>query len=195
MRKLQTRLAEGRTLVVVVEDMHWADSQSFEILTALVRDPIERPVLGVATARHDERMAELARSDKVTTILVGELGQREREELVSSRFVDANDARALMRDILDRAGGNPFYINEIIESLVERGILEHNEQRSGAAPGLGAPRRSGERADDGRGGGRLAPRSPARRRARHHPPRGAARAPLPRRGSARRSPAPPSPRR
>ena len=62
MRKLQARLAEGRTLVVVVEDMHWADSQSFEILTALVRDPIDRPVLGVATARHDERMAELAQS-------------------------------------------------------------------------------------------------------------------------------------
>ncbi|MDB4967501.1 MAG: serine/threonine protein kinase with repeat, partial [Myxococcales bacterium] len=124
MRKLQTRLAEGRTLVVVVEDMHWADSQSFEILTQLVRDPIDRPVLGVGTARHQERIDLLAQSDQLTTILVGELGVREREELVAGRFVDAADARAIMREILDRAGGNPFYINEIIESLVERGILE-----------------------------------------------------------------------
>ena len=53
--------------MVVVEDMHWADSQSFEILTALVRDPLDRPVLGVATARHDERIDQLAQSDKVTT--------------------------------------------------------------------------------------------------------------------------------
>ena len=123
MRKLQSRLAEERTLVVVIEDLHWADSQSFEILTTLVRDPMDRPVLGVATARHDERTDLLAQSDKVTTILVGELGTREREELVATRFADAAEARALMREIVDRAGGNPFYINEILESLVERGIL------------------------------------------------------------------------
>jgi predicted ATPase/class 3 adenylate cyclase len=127
MRKLQSRLAEGRTLVVVVEDMHWADTQSFELLVQLVRDPMDRPVLGVATARHDERMAELAQSDKITSILVGELGMRERQELVQSRFDDANDARPLLREILERAGGNPFYLNEIIDSLVERGILEPNE--------------------------------------------------------------------
>ena len=127
MRKLQTRLAEGRTLVVVVEDMHWADSQSFEILTALVRDPIDRPVLGVATARHDERTDALAQSERITTILVGELGVREREELVRGRLDDAGEARGLVRGILDRAGGNPFYLNEILESLVERGILAPNE--------------------------------------------------------------------
>jgi class 3 adenylate cyclase len=124
MRKLQTRLAEGRTLVVVVEDMHWSDSQSFEILLSLVRDPIDRPVLGIGTARHSERMDELAHSDRVTAILVGELGVREREELVQSRFADPADARALGQEILDRAGGNPFFIHEIIESLVERGTLQ-----------------------------------------------------------------------
>jgi tetratricopeptide (TPR) repeat protein/class 3 adenylate cyclase len=124
LRKLQTRLAEGRTLVVVIEDMHWADSQSYEILVGLVRDPIDRPVLGIATARHGDRIDALARSDRVTSILVGELGAREREELVLSRFADPADARALGREILERAGGNPFFIHEIIESLVERGTLQ-----------------------------------------------------------------------
>jgi predicted ATPase/class 3 adenylate cyclase len=123
MRKLQTRLAEERTLVVVVEDLHWADQQSFDMLVQLVRDPIDRPVLGIATARHDERIDALAQSDKVTSILVGELGMREREELVASRFADA-DAAPLMRRILERAGGNPYYITELIDSLAEHGILE-----------------------------------------------------------------------
>jgi serine/threonine protein kinase/predicted ATPase len=123
MRGLEARLAEGRTLVVCLEDFHWSDSQSFEILTALVREPMARPVLGVATGRHDERMEELSRNPQVTTILVGELGEREREELVTARFESATDAQALLHQILDRAGGNPFYVNEIIESLVERGIL------------------------------------------------------------------------
>ena len=137
MRKLQARLAEGRTLVVVVEDMHWADSQSFEILTALVRDPLDRPVLGVATARHDERMdrAGAARTRSPPSSSVS-WALREREELVRGRFADAGRrARAGMREILDRAGGNPFYINEIIESLVERGILQPTRatRRSGCA--------------------------------------------------------------
>ncbi|HEX4457215.1 MAG TPA: AAA family ATPase, partial [Polyangia bacterium] len=126
LRKLQTRLAEERVLIVVVEDMHQADSQSFEILVQLVRDPIERPLLGIATARHDERTDQLAQTDKVMTVLVGELGLREREELVRSRFADPADAHALGTQILDRAGGNPFYINEMIDSLVERGTLQPN---------------------------------------------------------------------
>jgi serine/threonine protein kinase/tetratricopeptide (TPR) repeat protein len=123
MRKLQTRLAEERTLVVVFEDLHWADQQSYDMLVQLLRDPVDRPVLGIATARHDERINALAQSDKVTTILVGELGMREREELVASRFADA-DAAPLMRRILERAGGNPYYITELIDSLAEHGILE-----------------------------------------------------------------------
>jgi eukaryotic-like serine/threonine-protein kinase len=125
MRKLEARLAEGRTLVVCIEDLHWADTQSFEILTALVTEPLDRPVLGVATARHDERIDALAQNQLVTSILVGELGPREREELVVARFEDQKDARELARQILERAGGNPFYIQEILESLVERGILAH----------------------------------------------------------------------
>jgi tetratricopeptide (TPR) repeat protein len=68
-------------------------------------------------------MEHLSRSTHNTTILVGELGQKEREELVRARFESAEDASALGGKILDRAGGNPFYINEILESLVERGIL------------------------------------------------------------------------
>jgi predicted ATPase len=132
MRGLEARLAEGRTLVVCIEDLHWSDSQSFEILTALVREPMARPVLGIATGRHDERMEELARHPQVTTILVGELGPREREELIRARFESASDAQALGLQILERAGGNPFYVNEILDSLTERGILSFVETPEGA---------------------------------------------------------------
>src|SRR5262249_47815395 len=86
-------------------------------------EPIDRPILGVATARHDERTEQLTRNPATTTVLVGELSTREREELVGSRFESRADAEALAQRILDRAGGNPFYVNEILESLVERGIL------------------------------------------------------------------------
>src|SRR3989440_11230008 len=72
-------------------------------------------------------MDELSRSIHNTTILVGELGMAEREELVRSRFENAEDAAAVGEKIPDRAGGNPFYIQEILESLGERGILSQGE--------------------------------------------------------------------
>src|SRR5262249_24015574 len=67
----------------------------------------------------------MARTPVVTSILVGELGPAEREELVLGRFQapQSAEARSAAKRILDRAGGNPFYINEILESLVERGVL------------------------------------------------------------------------
>src|SRR6185295_4643237 len=52
------------------------------------------------------RIESLLTEPLVTPIFVGELGPRAREET-----------------ILDRAGGNPFYINEILESLAESGTL------------------------------------------------------------------------
>ncbi|HEY7956885.1 MAG TPA: protein kinase [Polyangia bacterium] len=131
MRRIEARLAEERTLVVAIEDFHWADQQSFDILVALVREPLDRPVLGVATARHDERMEELARNQLVTTILVGELAPRDRVELVAARFEDTAEAQLLAGRIVDRAGGNPFYLNEILESLIERNILAHVDAPGG----------------------------------------------------------------
>jgi serine/threonine protein kinase/predicted ATPase len=139
MRKLQTSLADGRTLVVAVEDMHWADSQSFEILTTLMREPLNRPVMGIGTSRNDERTESFAHDPQSTIIPVGELGLRERDELLRSRFEDPDEAEPLRRQILDRAGGNPFYMTEILESLLERGIL---------APADGSPRLRWVRRDD-----------------------------------------------
>ena len=125
MRMIESRLAEseGRTLVVAIEDLHWADQQSFEVLASLVLDPLARRVLGVATARTDEKVSELARSPLVTTILLGELPTEARQHLVAQRFEDTAESAPLVARILERAGGNPFYIQELIESLLERGVL------------------------------------------------------------------------
>ncbi|MSP58873.1 MAG: tetratricopeptide repeat protein [Myxococcales bacterium] len=163
-RAIGDRLARERTLVLIVEDLHFADTQSFELLLALARDPLPRPVLILATARHEARPPELADTDdggveiviagttragvpgpetlhedarieillgepNVSPIFVGELSPRAREGLLRARFERPDDeaVAALIRTTLDRAGGNPFYLNEILESLAERGILAVGE--------------------------------------------------------------------
>ncbi len=122
LHRLEGRLAEGRTLVVVLEDLHWVDAQSLDLVSELVRDPGGPRVLGLATARPDARILELAEGRPVEAVLVGELSIDERRALVLSRLLD-RDADALAAQIVDRAGGNPFFIVEILDALVERGVL------------------------------------------------------------------------
>ncbi|MEO6951785.1 MAG: protein kinase [Polyangia bacterium] len=124
MRLLQRRLAERGPLVVVLEDLHWADGQSYELFVGLVREPIDRAVLCIVTGRPDERTETWALDASVSTLYVSELGPAERRALVENSFADPEDARPLTERILERAGGNPFFIRELLESLTERGVLE-----------------------------------------------------------------------
>jgi len=137
MRRIEARLATGRTLIIEFDDLHWADAQSFEILLALAREPLNRPVLAIVTARLDAgagadaanapaaKLAEMTKNPLVTTLHVGELSVDERTTLVTQRFENPADPRVarLARRVLERAGGNPFFIHETLELLVERGIL------------------------------------------------------------------------
>ncbi len=130
-RKVQRRLASIAPLVIVIEDLHWADPQSYDLFASLLREPIDCPMLGITTARPDDRTESWALDPLVATVYVSELGQVERRALVDSRFADPDDVQPLTKQILDRAGGNPFFIHELIESLTERGILEADETETG----------------------------------------------------------------
>jgi predicted ATPase len=123
MRKIPRRMAQHRPVVLIVEDLHWADAQSFELFSNLLRTPLARPALGIATTRPDERVEAWAADPSTAAVYVTELGPRDREALVDSRLSNPEEAAPLRRQILERAGGNPFFIHELIESLVERGIL------------------------------------------------------------------------
>ena len=54
--------------------------------------------------------------------LLGELGPEERKEMVLARFVDPQEAGPLAEQILYRTGGNPYYIEALMQSLVEQGV-------------------------------------------------------------------------
>jgi serine/threonine protein kinase/predicted ATPase len=132
-RLVGSRLARARTLVVLIEDLHFADAESLDLFLALARDPFTRPVLILATVQrdhvdeHDEkRLENLLNEPNVTPIFVGELGPRARESLMDAQFEAPDDAavKTLINAALDRAGGNPFHLHEILEALAERGILE-----------------------------------------------------------------------
>ena len=102
--------------VLVLEDLHWADEASLDVLTLLARRLGELSLLLVATYRDDELgpnhplrivLGELATSQDVVRLRLAPLSVQGVAELVGSRPIDP-------ADLYGRTGGNPFFVTEVI---------------------------------------------------------------------------------
>jgi DNA-binding CsgD family transcriptional regulator/tetratricopeptide (TPR) repeat protein len=122
-RALLEHLAETRPLVLVLDDVHWADSASVELLGALLRRP---PTAGVLMAlalrprqvpeRLSAALERAHRAAALTRIELDALTAGEARELLGET-VDTADATVLY----DESGGNPFYLEQLARSL-ERAV-------------------------------------------------------------------------
>jgi predicted ATPase len=119
----ERHLAPGKPLVVVGEDVHWADEESAELFIELLKMPSERPILGLVTGRPEPRVLESAADTGADIITLEELDPDTRIAMVVRRFAEDEDVDELAQQIVARAGGNPFFIREMINALVERGIV------------------------------------------------------------------------
>jgi len=113
-RALFELLARTRPLVLVLDDFHWADSASIELLGALLRRPPAAPVLialAVRPRQMPERLAAaLERAHRAAELMRVELGALtpvEARELVGEK-VDV---------LFEESGGNPFYLEQLSRSL------------------------------------------------------------------------------
>lgn len=110
-------LAERSGVVVVIDDLQWADDPSLELLAFLVRSPVSRGVLFLAAYRDDEATSKFAG-------LVGAATQIPLFGLAEpdvARLVDALPGRPLppevVSDLWRRSGGNPFFAGELARFL------------------------------------------------------------------------------
>jgi adenylate cyclase len=131
---LRLRLRPGggyrAPLLIVLEDIHWLDGLSRDLLAAVARAVAELPLLLVVAARPPEldagAPALAAWLPQAQELPVGELPPAAAAELARRRvalaFDGAEPDEALVAAILARAEGNPFYIEELINFLRDRGM-------------------------------------------------------------------------
>jgi ATP/maltotriose-dependent transcriptional regulator MalT len=117
-RALLEHLAQTLPLVLVLDDFHWADSASVELLSALLRRPPAAAVLTAVALRPRQTPERLAitleraqRSAAVTRVDLGALTLVEARQLLGGRF-DAARAALLYHE----SGGNPFYLEQLARS-------------------------------------------------------------------------------
>ena len=117
-RELLERIAATKPLVLVLDDVHWADPASIELIGALLRRPPAAAVLLVLAARPrqlpDRLAAALERTERTGSLGRIELGALDREE-AGELLGCAMDA-ALADRVYHESGGNPFYLEQLARS-------------------------------------------------------------------------------
>jgi ABC-type oligopeptide transport system substrate-binding subunit/class 3 adenylate cyclase len=141
--ELARRLSEERPLCLVFEDLHWADESSIELIEALL-PAVESASLGLFLLHRAERehgswrLGELARQRYPHRYRELELRPlaADASRALAHHAAQADLPEAVAELLAVRAGGNPFFLEEALRDLVERGALRREDGHFELAVGV-----------------------------------------------------------
>jgi class 3 adenylate cyclase/tetratricopeptide (TPR) repeat protein len=118
------RARPGETpTVILIEDLHWIDAASEEFVEALVDAIIGTPTLLLVNFRLGF-MAPFMQRSHYRQIVMPALTETEANQLVREHFGEDPSLALLNASIVERAQGNPFFIEELANAVAERGEVE-----------------------------------------------------------------------
>ena len=137
-------VAESRPLVLVLEDVHWSDQESLDLLRYIGRSIRNDPVLVISTYRNDEihqghalyrLLPHLVREAKADRIDLRRFSLPAIEEMVDRQYRLSEEDRArLVSELAHRTQGNPFFISELLRSMEMNDLLSRGEDKWRLAP-------------------------------------------------------------
>ena len=121
---LVERRSAARPLLLVVEDLHWADPETVAALGRIAEEVARARVLMLVDYRPEAAHDGWSSLLHAATIRVSAFTGEDAERLTGA-LLGKEGARAPLAGLLtERAGGNPFFAEEIVEALVEEGVLQ-----------------------------------------------------------------------
>jgi tetratricopeptide (TPR) repeat protein len=128
MRRLVFRAAERFPRVVVIEDVHWIDQATEEWLRLLADGMGARPLLLILTSRPGH-VGPFRERTPHTRIGLSALSVIDSVQLACALLATPDLPEALQRLIVQKAEGNPFFVEEVVRSLLEIGALHRDGER------------------------------------------------------------------
>jgi DNA-binding NarL/FixJ family response regulator len=131
-------VAEGSPLVLLLDDLHWADATSLSLLLYLGRHLAGSRILVLGTYREaevrpehalEEILRELVRDGHLDEVHLQPLDLEGTAGLVRQQLATPTISDELVALVHARAGGNPFFTKELLKALVEQGALTHKQSR------------------------------------------------------------------
>jgi serine/threonine protein kinase/tetratricopeptide (TPR) repeat protein len=126
-------LAAARTnpVFIQVEDIHWADDRSLDLLNSLARENTQIPLFIIYMARpelYDRRPSWGEGQGYHARINLQPLSRLDSRRLVRELLKKVDQVPTALRDlIIDRAEGNPFYMEELVKALIDDGVIVKGE--------------------------------------------------------------------
>jgi len=122
--------AEQAPCLLVIEDCHWIDPLSHDLLEAVARAVADRPVLILLAYRppeHERDRLRVGRLPQFSELALREFSLRETEWLIGLKFGYLFGAKGVLpprfvERITERSQGNPFYIDQMINYIQDQGI-------------------------------------------------------------------------
>jgi tetratricopeptide (TPR) repeat protein len=124
-KRIVLRESLNQPLMVIFEDLHWIDSETQEFLNLLADSIGTAKVLLLVNYRPE--YSHLWNSKTYYTQLrLDSLGKESADEMLAALLGDGRDLVPLKRLIIDRTEGTPFFMEEIVQALLEDGVLQRN---------------------------------------------------------------------
>ena len=126
-----TALARTKPVVLILEDVHWADASTLELIAELARLTEELPITVCLTGRPEAEavigsIMQSRRRGSDAWIRLEALGKGDLRALLE-RMLGEDAPDDLVRIIAERTDGNPFFAEEMVRSLLDAGALERRE--------------------------------------------------------------------
>jgi len=130
-RRLLELLADRQPLVVVVDDLHWAEPAFLDFVEHVLDAAAGAPILLLATARHDLLEARPAWGDRETAshLALAPLSETDSGQIVENLLGQSGLPESVRRQIVAAAEGNPLFVEQMLTMLIESGALRNVEGR------------------------------------------------------------------
>ena len=137
MRAVLEGLTQRGPVVLAVEDIHWADAASVELLTIVMELTDRVPLMLLVTCRPETAgeawtfrfHAERNYPHRFTEVRIGALAPEASLQLAENLLRISDLPETLRAQVLERAGGNPLFLEEVIRGLAEQGVLRREGNR------------------------------------------------------------------
>ncbi len=115
------RAATESPLLVIVDGLQWSDRPSLELISRLVRRPDPLPILALLLTRPDQRVD--AYIEGLVRIELSVLSRESQVRLLEARLGVRDGVDEAAQLMLPRTGGNPYFLIEMVDAFLERGLL------------------------------------------------------------------------
>ncbi len=123
------KYSSKKPICIIMEDVHWADSISMELLNYIIRNIEEQKVLFLLAYRPIKEKLEFMVKKNCTEFIMKELSENETLELVENLLKIKQLPKTLKTLLVKKSQGNPFYIEEIIKSMIEQGYIFYEKKK------------------------------------------------------------------